>query len=252
MRAFSLAQKLKNLNKGIFCQDFNRKLFCHKKFSAYLCKVKNSKEENSKKETKHKIIIAALNLFRKQGIREVKMDDIASLISVSKRTIYEIFTDKENLIIETLKYSQKQTVAEARKIIRSSNDILDIILKLYEHYFNLLRSTNRLFFTDLERYPEVLNRRKAREKRNNKRFLAWMEEGRKQGLFRSDADFEILAFILRRDLELIMTVNKQPENSTLSRYKPEDLGRLLILFYLRGIATAKGREKIEDFIQKNK
>ncbi len=180
------------------------------------------------------------------------MDDIASLISVSKRTIYELFTDKENLIIEALKLSHESVSAEAKEIIRNSNDILDIILKLYELYFRILSETNRLFFTDLERYPEVMSRRKAREKKNNKRFIAWMEEGRKQGLFREDADFEILAFILQRDLELIMTVNKQPGNSDLSRYKPEELGRLLILFYLRGIATAKGRERIEDFIQKNK
>ena len=230
----------------------NRKLFCQKKFSTYLCIVKNSKEENSKEEVKQKIISAALGLFRKQGIKEVKMDDIASLISVSKRTIYELFTDKENLILEAIKYSQETIAAEAKEIIRNSNDILDIILKLYELYFRTLSNTNRLFFIELERYPEVLNRRKAREKKNNKRFIAWMEEGRKQGLFREDANFEILAFILQRDLELIMTVNKQPGNSDLSRYKPEELGRLLILFYLRGIATAKGRERIEDFIQKNK
>lgn len=230
----------------------NRKLFCKKKFSAYLCIVKNSKEENNKEEVKQKIISAALSLFRKQGIKEVKMDDIASLISVSKRTIYELFTDKENLILEAIKYSHETIAAEAKEIIRNSNDILDIILRLYELYFRTLSSTNRLFLIDLERYPEVMSRRKAREKKNNKRFIAWMEEGRKQGLFREDADFGILAFILQRDLELIMTVNKQPGNSDLSRYKPEELGRLLILFYLRGIATAKGRERIEDFIQKNK
>lgn len=218
----------------------------------YLCNVKINKEEHSKEEVKQRIIIAALGLFRKQGIKEVKMDDIASLISVSKRTIYELFTDKENLILEAIKYSQETIAAEAKEIIRNSNDILDIILKLYELYFRTLSNTNRLFLIDLERYPEVMNRRKAREKKNNKRFIAWMEEGRKQGLFREDADFGILAFILQRDLELIMTVNKQPGNSDLSRYKPEELGRLLILFYLRGIATAKGRERIENFIQKNK
>lgn len=180
------------------------------------------------------------------------MDDIATMISVSKRTIYELFTDKENLIIETLKYHQELVVADAKEIIRKSSDVFGIILGLYEYHFKILSDTSPRFFTDLERYPEVLSRRKTRERRNNKRFIAWMEEGRKQGLFREDADFEILAFILKRDLELIMRVNKQPENSNLSNYKPEELGHLLILFYLRGIATAKGQERIEEFIQKNK
>lgn len=181
------------------------------------------------------------------------MDDIASLVSVSKRTIYELFTDKENLILEALKLNQENISIKAKEIIRSSNDILDIILRLYEFYFKILSNASPRFFTDLERYPEVLSRRKAREMKNNKRFIAWLEEGRKQGLFREDANFEILVFILQRDLNLIMTVNKQPENnSNLSNYKPEELGRLLILFYLRGIATAKGRERINEFIEKNK
>lgn len=214
--------------------------------------MKANKEEHTKEDVKEKILRTALEQFQAHGIKEVKMDDIASILSVSKRTIYEQFADKEELIIEVLKYNQKQIVAEAKRNIRESSDILDIILKLYEHYFNMLNNVNRKFFTDLEKYPEVLTRRKIREKKNNKRFIAWMEEGRKQGLFREDADFEILSFILQRDLELIMTVNKQPQQSDLSKYEPEDLGRILILYYLRGIATIKGQEKIESFIQKYK
>ncbi len=214
--------------------------------------MRNSKEDTNRSDAKQKIVEATLELFFKHGIKDVKMDDIASHISVSKRTIYELFTDKEVLITETLKHHQHLLHAEARKMIKDSKDIFDLILSLYNLYFNNLKNINKKFFTDLDRYPEVRNRNKERDKRNEKKFIAWMEEGRKQGLFREDADFKILAFILKRDLELIMTINKQTPDNELGNYTPDQLGRLLILFYLRGIATAKGREKIKEFIEKNK
>ncbi len=213
--------------------------------------MRGCKEENNREDVRQKIIETALTLFLSRGIKDVKMDNIASLISVSKRTIYELFTDKEVLIEETLKHHHKQMQDEARNIIKSSNDILDVILNLYGLYFNYLKNTSRSFFTDLDRYPNIRDSIREREKKNDKRFIAWMEEGRKQGLFREDADFRILAFVLKRDMELIMTINKQKNEGELNDYTPEELGRHLILFYLRGIATLKGQEKIEKFIQKN-
>ena len=61
------------------------------------------KEEHTRDEVRNLILNAALEQFMSKGIKEVKMDDIASLLSVSKRTIYELFSDKEELLLEALK-----------------------------------------------------------------------------------------------------------------------------------------------------
>lgn len=215
--------------------------------------MKNCKEENNRSDVKERIKSAALELFLKNGIREVKMDDIASLISVSKRTIYELFADKELLVTETLMQHQKQMHEEARQIIKDSTDTLDVILRLYGLFFSKLQKINRKFFADLARYPNLHNRNKEREKKNSKKFIVWMEEGRKQGLFREDADFKILLYIMKRELDHIVMLKTQKAEEVeeeLSRYTSEQLGQLLILFYLRGIATPKGQEKIEEFMQK--
>ena len=155
------------------------------------------KEEHTRDEVRNLILNAALEQFMSKGIKEVKMDDIASLLSVSKRTIYELFSDKEELLLEALKLLHERTRSEGKAIIRRSEHILDIILNLYGLYFELLKKVNKKFFTELERYPRICQRNKEREAKNNKKFLAWIELGRKQGLFREDADFEILAFIAR-------------------------------------------------------
>lgn len=206
------------------------------------------KEEHTREEVRNLILNAALEQFMSKGIKEVKMDDIASLLSVSKRTIYELFSDKEELLLEALKLLHERTRSEGKAIIRRSEHILDIILNLYGLYFELLKKVNKKFFTELERYPRICQRNKEREAKNNKKFLAWIELGRKQGLFREDANFEVLSYILRRDLEIIFTVNIKGEENELSKYTPEELGRTLILSYLRGISTPKGQEIIETYL----
>jgi hypothetical protein len=76
-----------------------------------------------------------------------------------------------------------------------------------------------------------------------------MEMARKQGLFREDANFEILLYILQRDIEAIIAVKKMDVSNELSKYTLDELGRSLVLFYLRGISTPKGQEIIEEYIK---
>ena len=90
-----------------------------------------------------------------------------------------------------------------------------------------------------------------KEKQNAKKFTAWMEMGRQQGLFREDADFEILTFILKRDLTTILEVKLLKGHTELSKYTLDELGRKLFLFYLRGISTPRGQQIIEDYLKEN-
>lgn len=208
-----------------------------------------NKEEHTKEEVRDLITEKALELFAEKGIKDVKMDDIAAELSMSKRTIYEQFADKEQLLLEALKLHNRRMRDEAKVRIRKAKHVLDIVLTLYSLYFQSLKSINIKFFKELERYPNICKRNRERNNKNDKRFLAWMEMGRKQGLFREDANFEILLYILRRDLETIFTANMRDEQNELSKYTPEELGRTLILFYLRGISTTQGQEFIEEYLK---
>lgn len=207
------------------------------------------KEERSKEDTRKLITEVALQHFLDRGIKEVKMDDIASLLSVSKRTIYELFGDKEQLLFESLMLQQEMMREEAKEIIRSAKHVLEIILKLYSLYFNKLKMVNSNFFKEIEKYPAICRQSKEREKKNNKKFLAWLEMAREQGLFREDANFEILLYILKRNIEAIISVKKQDEANELGKYSLDELGRSLVLFYLRGISTPKGQEIIEEYLK---
>lgn len=209
------------------------------------------KENNTKKEIQNQIVEAAHELFIERGIKDVKMDDIAAKLSISKRTIYELFNDKEQLLHEVLKFQHEQMRERGKEIIRGSSHILEIILKLFNLHFELLKKVNNKFFSELGKYPEICKEKQNKEKQNAKKFTAWMEMGRQQGLFREDADFEILTFILKRDLTTILEVKLQKGHTELSKYTLDELGRKLFLFYLRGISTPKGQQIIEEYLKRN-
>ena len=211
-----------------------------------------TKEEHYKEEVHRLITEKALELFTQKGIKDVKMDDIASALSISKRTIYEQFADKEQLLLEALKLHNRKMRYQAKEKIREADNVLGILLALYSLYFESLKNLNKKLFKELERYPSILRQHEEKNHQNDQKFLAWMEVGRNQGLFREDANFEILLFILRRDLQTIFTANLKDENNELSKYTPDELGRTLILFYLRGISTIRGQEIIENYMNNNK
>ena len=209
------------------------------------------KDSRTKKEIFNQIVETAHTLFIERGIKDVKMDDIAAEMSISKRTIYELFNDKEQLLHEVLKLQNERMSENGREVIRNSSHILEIILKLYNLHFELLKKVNNKFFAELNKYPDICREMQAKEAKNAKKFTAWMEMGRQQGLFREDADFNILTFIIKRDLTTILEVKMQTGHTELNKYTTDELGRKLILFYLRGISTPKGQNIIEEYLKKN-
>lgn len=173
------------------------------------------------------------------------MDDIAHELGVSKRTVYEQFEDKEELLLESLKYIHKEMQDVGRERIRnSSRNTLEVLLILLYMYFEMLKKANKNFFIDLGKYSKITELQKSKEKKNRQKLKAWILLGIKEGLLREDANSDIIIHILRRDIEYI-TISNEFEN-----YSIDELGLNFILFYLRGIATKKGQDIIEDYINK--
>lgn len=209
--------------------------------------MRETAEIVKKEEVRDRIIKCASELFLTHGIKDIKMDDIAKELSMSKRTIYEQFTDKKQLLFECLRTMHKYLEEQTRPYIKDPrHNTLDLILYLYDTYFKLLNSINKNFFIELAKYPEIIENKEKRERLNERKFMAWMQKGVEEGIFREDTNFEIVQYILKRDVELLSTTNEFP------KYSANELGRTFILFYLRGIATEKGQAIIEKYITNDK
>ncbi len=173
------------------------------------------------------------------------MDDIAHELGVSKRTIYEHFKDKDQLLRTCLMHLHRYTSDKILDHLRTnSHNTLDVLLTMYEVYFAIMNRVNKQFFIDLQKLPEIKQKNDRRERLNLHKFSHLMQKGIEEGLFREDINIEVLSYILHHDLKLI-TFEQKFENQS-----AEELGKAFILFYLRGIATPKGQEIIEQFIDK--
>ena len=87
-------------------------------------------ETTYRQELKERILVAALNLFHKHGIKRVKMDDIANVLKISKRTLYEIYSNKEELLFEVIRFDKKIEDQAMTKIDKSGLNVINIIIEI--------------------------------------------------------------------------------------------------------------------------
>ena len=84
-----------------------------------------------KQSLRERIVEVAMQAFAKQGIKAVRMNDIAHLLGISKRTLYEVFDTKEAVLLAgVLVYSQRQQQAMQQKY-RDCHNVMDYILTQY-------------------------------------------------------------------------------------------------------------------------
>ena len=98
-----------------------------------------------KKGLRAVILKAAMKAFTEKGIRAVKMDDIAESLAISKRTMYEIYATKEELLYEgvkTFREDRRKKFVEMGK----EKDLMEILLKVYHMRVEEANAVNPLFY----------------------------------------------------------------------------------------------------------
>lgn len=200
------------------------------------------KETNTKSELYERIIATAMNAFITEGIKTVKMDDIANRLSISKRTLYETFKDKEELLFECVKRHQQETREYMQSVYERSNNILEVILDFYFKNLEDLRHINYRFFEDIKKYPNVMGHMKKGRDNNQKATVQFFQKGVEQGLFRDDLDMNIVIQLMNSQSDQIM-------KDDLGRIYPlDEIFKTLILIYIRGISTEKGKQIFDRII----
>ena len=204
----------------------------------------NRKKGNDRCLLKSRIIDYARNAFGNNGIRDVTMDSIAGALSISKRTLYEIFKDKEELLLEIIRLHSVETQAFIDSIFTETDNILDIILKIYERNFNEIKKVNRVFFDEIEKYPSVIKFLQDTRTKMASFTILCFNRGVEQGLFRKDVNYEIIRIGMTEEMDLLLKLKAFEKYSILEIYEN------VVFIHIRGIATEKGLKIVEEFFQK--
>jgi len=201
------------------------------------------REPFSKLDLRERIIDVALSFFSTQGIRNVTMDDIAAKLVISKRTLYEMFADKEALLKECIIKAHNEADAYAQEIYNNSSNVLEVLLKCYQHSIEQFHQTNRLFFEDIKKYPKVYEMLMKHHNRDSAKAMSFFKKGVEQGFFRGDVNFAIVNMLVHEQLNLLMDTDLCKEFSFLEVYES------IMFTYIRGISTERGASELEDFIR---
>ena len=202
----------------------------------------HTKHSTSRVELKERIILAAVELFTTNGIKSITMDEIAASLGISKRTLYEVFPDKETLLEECILKSQKDGDIFVKRVIETSGNVLEVLLRCYQWSIERFHATNKKFFEDIKKYPKVYQLMKNNRNRSSEDTVNFFKEGVKQGIFRDDVNFAIINLLVRDQLDLLMNSDICNEYSFLEVYES------IMFTFLRGISTEKGARVLEDFI----
>ncbi|MDF1559485.1 MAG: helix-turn-helix domain containing protein [Bacteroidales bacterium] len=193
---------------------------------------------NQTEEYDLRIITGAAELFRQFGIRAVTMDMIASHLGMSKRTIYERFRDKDELLFAVMDSMIGKRREKTDTILDSSPDVISAIFAMIRTGTDHAAMMNPLIGSDLRKYhSKVLRRLKEKcENPDHEASMKILEAGVRQSVFRDNLNLEILSRAFSAIVSMIIDENLFPPEKFLQR----DLIRNIILNFLRGISTARG------------
>ncbi|NSW45125.1 MAG: TetR/AcrR family transcriptional regulator [Bacteroidales bacterium] len=196
------------------------------------------------------IIQQTLSLFKKMGIRSVTMDLIAEHLGMSKRTLYELFPNKDDLVKACLNLALNERKQKSQEIIAKSEHIIETFILFMQMHINELKQVNPLFLYDLKKYHPEVSCQKTAEftstmQENISRFI---EMGKEQELFRADVDSDIHAKLIYEQVNIIQNSDIFPPE----KYSASKIFEQATFTFIRGISTEKGLTIIDKYYKKHK
>lgn len=204
------------------------------------------KKENTsvyRQALKGKVLETAMTMFASNGIKAVTMDDIARSLNISKRTLYELYRNKEILLLEGVKMHVKKRELEMKTFEKGRKNVMDIILKVYRIKVEEFRRTNPVFYDDLERYPKVMANLEKNREENRAQFAAFLSKGVREGYFRDDIDNELVTILFDTIGQLFM------QKRLYAHFSIESVLNNIMFISLRGICTNKGIKVLDKFLK---
>lgn len=188
-------------------------------------------------------------MFANYGIKAVRMDDIAHELGVSKRTLYELFGDKEELLYEAMIHLFVERRAYHTTIAAKAENILEAIFMVLSEVMQEAPMHDRLTGNLRKFYPKVFERVKSVGIKENYRGLhSLIVEGMEQGFFVRWINIELTISIFCAAARCLKSHDEQipiPEGMS----EREAFTQIISMLF-RGIGTAKGQELIDKYAER--
>jgi AcrR family transcriptional regulator len=196
-------------------------------------------------DVKGKILKGAEELFTKYGVRSISMDDIARHLSVSKKTLYQHFVDKEDIVTMACKAHMDRHVTEFEGIRHHAENAIDELAKLSISLKRNMQNMNPSLLFDLQKYhPKAWG---VWMDHRNKFIYASVVRNLKQGIeeghFRAEIDPEVIGAVRLEIIQLAFNEDIFPRE----RFRLPDVQMQIFDHFVYGLVTDKGRKLYQKY-----
>jgi TetR/AcrR family transcriptional regulator, cholesterol catabolism regulator len=193
------------------------------------------------------ILFKVRELYKNYGIKSITMDDVARELGISKKTLYQYVTDKDDLVGKFIDNEIKLRMTGIYECFKSGLNAIEELFEISIFMNKLMKDQNPVTENDLKKYyphhyQKTLNTR--REGINNY-ILLNLRKGIDEGLYRKDMNVEVIAKIYLSRLEII----HKNDLFTVEELTSNRLFTELLVYHIRGIATSKGIVILENKIK---
>ncbi|MCR5887776.1 TetR/AcrR family transcriptional regulator [Hymenobacter sp. J193] len=198
-------------------------------------------------EIKDRIIVGAVELFMRKGIRSVSMDDIATTLGMSKKTLYKWFENKDQIVLAVMQQRLNREEDDCETAFAQGSNALEAMFSLIQWHRDMLTNIHPSIFHDLQKYyPQAWA---LFDEHKNTFILAKVaaniRRGMEEGLYRPDLDVEVLSRLHLAEIELMFNNAVFPTR----QFDIQRVNSVIVEHFLTGISTLKGHKVINEYRQ---
>ena len=199
---------------------------------------------------KHSITQKALTYFLQYGFKTFTMDDLANSLGISKKTLYEQFSSKNELVEATLDYALEMTCHQVDKFVSGEGSVIENVFRNQREVQNLFNFNSTKPIWELKKYfPKTYERMQIEFTKSDARFIdKLLERGWQEGLFRKDINVSFYK-VFYNSVQRLHTFSDTFDEKEFSFW---DTIYTIMEYFFRIIVNEKGLQELEKTLKKIK
>lgn len=199
-------------------------------------------------DLKLKIINGSTLLFLKFGFKSITMDDIVRELGISKKTLYQYFSDKNELVFTCIERHLQEEKNTCQQLIKKEFNPVAFLIQLTESLSDKKKQINQSILFDLKKYFkeswELLN--DYRKDFIYNQMMENLKKGKAEGYYKADINENLIAKFYINMIEFMVN----PENDQDSELSIKDIHFEMMKYHIRGICTEKGIKIFNKYLEK--
>jgi AcrR family transcriptional regulator len=197
----------------------------------------------NEKEDESRILEAAADRFMNAGLYKVTMDEIASDLRMSKKTVYKYFPSKEVLLKAIVHALMKKIEGEMQEIVASDKPFEEKLTSILTLVGKVMRRISRPFMTDIQRFAPGLWKEIEifRRERVFSKIQQMVRQAKKEGVFREDLDADLFFLVMTTALQGIMN----PQVLSQQPFSAEEAFKGIFRILYEGSLTDEARKRFQ-------